>query len=445
MKISDISLLSILLMSLSSCSQPDGDVPAVEPAVNWENAIGELTDSHWGVNDMGKATKTVNERMASFYEQLEPGVIRLHHAGFVNSWVDNDAESWNKDVIRQELAGNAMHAYRYGKTLMITLDDCPDFISSELPLTEAQEDWLAAFFAQLPGIIKESGYDGEVMYEFLNEKEKPYQDDYDSYWRLFNKIAVAMKAADPAVKCGGPAVSWPWKEVYEGFIDHCAQNMDFISFHLYARGPGEYPDEDLFSGKHAYRDQSEAAAAVVNYLAEKNITHLKVYLDEFNVQYVWEPYQPAHHNHVGAAWMACFIKNMALAGVTGLNVWNTEDGAYGLNYVSAPARLYQLSNPYLRGTIVEGYDKNDRAEVLAVLSDNGGRSILFVNRTGESLKIENAARLLGCSKRKMKAFRIDGTTKREDRVYDIVAVTDKSDIVLQPYGLVLVTDIKQGD
>lgn len=437
----NIALFCCLLLSVPADARQNGKSLTVEPVVKWENAIGQLTDSHWGVNDMGKATRNKNERMSVFFARLQPGVIRLHHAGFVKSWTDNETQSWKKDVIRQELAGNALYAYRYGKKLMITLDACPQFISDKLPLTEAQEDRLAAFFAQLPGIIREAGYKGEVMYEFLNEKEKPYKDDYDSYWRMLNKIARAIKAADPAAECGGPAVSWPWQEVYEGFIDNCARNMDFVSFHLYARGPGEYPADDLFSGKHGYREQAQAAAAVVNYLEEKNIDHLDVYLDEFNVQYVWTPYQPAHHNHIGAAWMACFIKNVALTGVTGLNVWNTEDGAYGLNYVSAPARLYQLSNPYLRGTVVEGYDKEDRVEVIPVLSDDGGRSILFVNRTGECLSLENAARLLGCNVRKMKAFRIDGTTRTDDKVYDIGTIEDKSDITLQPYGLVLVTDI----
>ena len=74
----------------------------------------------------------------------------------MESWVDNETGSWKKDVIRHELAGNAQYVYQYGNKLMITLDDCPRFISDRLPLTEAQEDQMAAFFAQLPGIIRET-------------------------------------------------------------------------------------------------------------------------------------------------------------------------------------------------------------------------------------------------------------------------------------------------
>lgn len=433
-------LASLLLLLIILPGKSEKNKSVVDLVVNWENIVGTLTADHWGVNDMGAGFKKVNIRMAEFYEQMQPGIIRMHHSKMVNSWVNNETRSWNTEKIKL-VFDNVKETYSYGKRVMLTLDGCPAFISDKLPLTESQEDELAAFFAQLPVILKDMGYRVD-LYEFLNEKEKPYEDDYSAYWRLLNKIAVAMKAADPTVKCGGPAVSWPWEEIYKGFIDHCSQNMDFVSFHLYARGPGNYDNDDLFTGAHEYRTQSEAARAVVEYLKEKGIGHMEVFLDEFNVQYVWKPYQPAHHNHVGAAWMACFIKNVALAGVTGLNVWNTEDNAYGLNYTSAPARLYQWSCPYLRGSIVESHDVSDQVEMLPVLSERG-KSILFVNRTGETLRLKNVAKLLGRHNRQVSAYRLDGTTKVEERVYDQVEISrHKSDISLQPYGLVLVTNVK---
>lgn len=441
MKCTKYGLVSfLLLLAVALPMKSEKNDSTIELVVNWENTIGILTADHWGVNDMGAGFKKVNTRMEEFYRQMQPGIIRIHHNKMVNSWVNNDTRSWNTEKIKSAF-DNAKETYSHGKRIMLTLDGCPTFISDKLPLAESQEDELAAFFAQLPVIIKDMGYRVD-LYEFLNEKERPYKEDYQAYWRLLNKIAIAMKTADPTVKCGGPAVSWPWKEVYKGFIEHCGKNMDFISFHLYARGPGDFADDDLFTGVHGYRMQSDAAGAVVQYLKEKGIEHMEVFLDEFNVQYVWKPYQPAHHNHVGAAWMACFIKNVALAGVTGLNVWNTEDNAYGLNYTSAAARLYQWSCPYLRGNIVESHDFSDRVEMLPIQSERG-KTILFVNRTGETLHLKDMAKLLGCRNRQMKVYRMDGTTKGGERAYEQVEINrNKGNILLLPYGLVLVTNVK---
>jgi hypothetical protein len=380
--------------------------------------------------------------MADFYDRLQPGVIRLHHYGLVTDWVDNGNKRWNKERIKTYL-DNAKDTYKHGSRVIITLDAPPDFISTVLPLTEAQEDETAAFFAQLPGIIKELGYTYN-MYEFFNEKENAYASDRTAYWRVLNKIAVAIKAADPTAKCGGPAESWP--TLYGSFIDNCSQNMDFVSFHLYARGPGNFADDDLFTGAHQYRSQVGAAGNVARYLKSKGITHMESFLDEFNVQYVWEPYQPAHHNHIGASWMACFIKNVALQGVTGLNVWNTQDtGAYGLNYNSAPANLYLMSRQYLRGDVVESSDSLDRVEMIPVISENGERSILFVNRMGQKTTVIDAKTLIGGNEATIKGMRLDHTTSTANRVYITETMTEvPTDIVLNPYGMVLLTNVGAG-
>lgn len=413
----------------------------VSLSINWNNTIGQLTANHWGVNDNGRGASTINTKMSKFYEQIQPGVIRLHYSGLVQSWVDNVNQAWNVIEIQKDL-DNAKDTYKFGNRLMVTLDACPSFISSTLPLTEIQEDQLAVFFAKLPIIVKQLGYSID-LYEFLNEKENAYKDNYPAYWRMLNKIAIAMKTADPTVKCGGPAVSWPTSAIYKGFIDNCKDNMDFVSVHLYARGPStDLPDDDVFTGGHAYRGQAISAGAVAKYLVSNNITHMECFLNEFNVQYVWQPYEPMHHNHLGASWMACFIKNVALQGVTGLNVWNTEDGAYGLNYNSAPANLYLMSTKYLRGDIVESKDSTDKVEIIPVLSASGSKSVLFVNRTGTITTIMDAKQLIGGDISSIKGMRLDGTTLVENKVYTTQTMDSvPTDVVLNPYGMILLTNV----
>lgn len=443
-------VLFAFILIMCSCSRAENvtskleqDLTGLEPIVDWNNVVGKLTDKHWGVNDQMEGMHIVNDRMAEFYEQISPGIIRIHTAGLVELMVNNEEREWNEDIIREKFE-NAKDTYKFGDRIMLCLDDYPDYISKELPLKDSEKKEIIELFGKLPGIIKKLGYRVD-MYEFFNEKESRFLESYDDYWYLLNNIAKEMKKTDPDIMCGGPAVSWPSSEIYKGFIDNCAQNMDFISFHLYARGPGEYPDGSLFSGEQSYVKQADVAGSVIDYLKEKKVTNLEVLMDEFNVQYVWTPYEPTHHNSVGAAWMACLIKNVAIQGITGLNVWNTQDsGAYGLNYTSAPARLYQLSNPYLRGDIVYSIESSNRVEMIPVVNESNGKSILFINKSDSELHLKNVAELLECDEGEIRVCHIDETTKVSDKNYDIIEIEDKkSDIVLHPYGLILVTNVPE--
>lgn len=441
-------VLFAFILIMCSCSRAENIAPILEqdlkvlrPVVNWNIVVGKLTDKHWGVNDQMEGMHIVNNRMAEFYKQISPGVIRIHTSGLVELMVNSEKKEWNEDIIKEKFE-NAKEAYKYGDRIMLCLDDYPNYISKELPLEESEKKEIIELLGKLPGIIKRLGYKVD-MYEFFNEKESRFLGNYDEYWDLLNHIAKEMKKTNPDIMCGGPAVSWPSPEIYKGFIDNCAQNMDFVSFHLYARGPGEYPNSYLFYGEHNYAEQADAAGSVIDYLKEKNITNIEVFMDEFNVQYVWEPYEPAHHNSIGASWMACMVKNVAIQGITGLNVWNTQDsGAYGLNYTSAPARLYQLSNPYLRGNIVYSVESSNRVEMIPVVNKGNRKSILFINKSDSELRLKNVSELLGCDEDKIRVCHIDETTKVGDKNYDIIEIEDnKSDIILHPYGLILVTNI----
>jgi xylan 1,4-beta-xylosidase len=408
-------------------------VNPVHPVVNWSNVLGQLTADHWGVNDNGPGMSSVNTNMQTFFDKVQPGVIRRHNAGFLNSWVDNDSRAWNVEQIKSDL-DNSKDTYKHSR-VMLCLDTSPNFIGA-LPLSESQEDEVAAFFAQLPGIISSLGYHPE-MYEFFNEKEGAYS-DRTAYWRVLNKIAIALKTADPTIKVGGPAESWP--TIYGSFIDNCGANMDFVSFHLYNNGPGGVTDAALMN-KNTILGRANAAKAVVTYLKSKGLNHIETFLDEYNVQYVYTPYEPRHHNHVGAAWMACFIKNVALGGVTGLNVWNTQDGAYGLNYNSAPANLFLMSRKYLRGGIAESSEVENKIEMLPIISANGEKSILFVNLTGEKVTVVDAKDLIGGDLSAIRGLRLDNTTG-EGSVYTTETIGNVPvDVVLNPYGMVLLTNV----
>jgi hypothetical protein len=435
-------------------SQNNDTAPSnvIEPSVQWNRVIGRLTADHWGLNSQsGEGFTSPNEEKADFYRQVKPGVLRIM-TNITGNWVKD--RSWDTLKIKTEL-DNARHLHRYAERIMLCLYSAPPFINSEqLPLANGmQEDSLATFFAQLPSVIKAAGHHID-LYEFFNEKDGKYGRFYDNsgkkedspnnlsvYWRLLNKIAIALKAADPSIKVGGPATAWPWEEVYKGFIDECGNNMDFVSFHLYLTGkPGSIDNAALFEDLPA---KVSAAGAVAACAESKGKKQLEIYLDEWQVSYEWKTYEPLHDNHVGASWMACYIKGCALKGITGMNVWD-----YGFHPQAATFLLYSRFSPYLRGNMAQSSGTGNRIEILPVISADGRKSILFVNKTGEKITVINGKGLLGDNSPHIKGFRLDGATLQNPAeantrnvVYSIEDIAKiPSDIVLNPYGMVLLTD-----
>jgi xylan 1,4-beta-xylosidase len=430
----------------------------VSPVVNWNQVAGKLTADHWGLNNQNAQGFTApNQELANYYSQVQPGVIRIMK-NVTAGWVKDN--SWDREKIRIEL-DNAQHNYvnHYAKRIMLCLYAPPPFINSgKLPLVnEAQEDSLAAFFAQLPLIIKSAGYH-IGLYEFFNEKEPAYgalggnsgklegtNANLPAYWRTLNKIAKAMKAADPTIKVGGPATAFPYENVYKGFIDNCADNMDFFSFHDYLTGnPGTTADKDLFNDFYAAHTLS--IANVTAYARSKGKTHLEFYLDEWQVSYNWKKYEPLHDNHAGASWMACFIKYCALKGITGMNVWD-----YGFHPNAATFLLYSRFSPCLRGNIVQSSNTGDKIELIPVISESGEKSILLINKTEEKVRVANTGKLLDSKASTIKGFRLDESTLQNPdeantskAVYSIESITNVPEgIELNPYGMVLLTDISE--
>jgi hypothetical protein len=208
--------------------------------------------------------------------------------------------------------------------------------------------------------------------------------------------------------------------------------------------PGTTADKDMFND--FYASNMRPIAALTAYAKSRGKNHLEFYLNEWQVSYNWQKYEPLHDNHVGASWMACFIKYCALNGITNMNVWD-----FGFHPNAASFLLYSRFSPYLRGNIMQSSGTGGKIELIPVISDEGKRSILFINRTGETRTVAGARKLIGGKASTVKAFRLDGTTLQNPEatntsnvIYSIDSIAGvPSDIILNPYGMILLTnDIK---
>jgi hypothetical protein len=91
-------------------------------------------------------------------------------------------------------------------------------------------------------------------------------------------------------------------------------------------------------------------------------------------------------------------------------------------------------------------------EILPVISPDGTRNLLLINKTGEKRTLANAKALMGGKASTVKAFCLDETTLQNPEasntsnvIYSVDKITFDvpSDMELNPYGMVLLTnDIK---
>jgi len=87
-----------------------------------------------------------------------------------------------------------------------------------------------------------NGFPGAVQYwEFWNEEDLPFfwTDSPETFYRLYEKTARALKVVDPTIRVGGgaKALAYDGGPYREGLLDYCAVHkvpLDFYSWHHYA-------------------------------------------------------------------------------------------------------------------------------------------------------------------------------------------------------------------
>lgn len=412
--------------------------------VDWTATKAQLTSMHWGVNNYAAANQTTYDKFhVDYLNTIQPGLIRMHQAGLVNNWTDASTRDWDRAKI-QTIMANVTPGHLNSKVLLC-LDEWPSWLQNGGVLATEKEQELIDLFVKLPGIMTELGYRIDY-YEFLNERDNTYQNagKIDALWELIYRIAVAMKQQYPDIKVGGPALTWPNSAWYKPFIDKCSSTIDFISWHNYASGDPSTTNKELFTGSLELIGTSYPSG-VISYLKSKGLEgKIETFLDEYNVQWTWTPYEPRHHNHVGAAWMALLIKRLAIQGVSGATVWNSKDGSYGLlpgDYYSAPAQMFMWGAKYLRGDMKTVSGDETVMELIPVESESGVKSLLVVNKSDEVATLLDLYAIMGVSGNEgLKAIVLDASTQISEKEYTTKMLDAvPNDLVVEPFGSVLIT------
>ncbi len=378
--------------------QPDPKAPAktVRASVDWSQTVGNMAPDMWGVNDQASFADS-SAKYQTLFSALGAPLVRLHQGDFVAKLTDPAKRDWDEAKVKAMFA-QARKLYGNAR-VMVCINALPAWIADGRPetMTPADEDAFAAFCARLVSLAKADKFQ-VAAWEVPNEWDGAFEraNRLPALWRTWNKCALAMRAADPAAKIGGPALTWAKPEWVNGFLDACP-SADFLTWHNYATGDLYETNETVFA--NAGSNVGALARGAMQMVAAHKRA-IPGYLTEVNVKYTWDPFERRHQNSVGAVFLALAAREVAMSGARGMTLWAQRGHAYGSlideNDATHPAYdLYQLGARNLVGALA-GTKTDDAAalQLLAVKRADGSRAVLLINQTGGTISIPGAGKWL---------------------------------------------------
>jgi xylan 1,4-beta-xylosidase len=371
-----------------------------EVVVDWSRPVAKITAKHWSMDDYEviNPETAADQEVHKAIQEMKPGIIRIHNAGLNKAWTNETTRSWDIKKIKQCFANMKPG---YGETpLLLNLTGWPEWMAAQgepLPLPQL-EDELANLMGDLARILRDEVKQPIAYWELLNELDNIYEKagKLPDLWRLWNKCAAAVRKADPRAKVGGPALTWAKPEWVKGFMDACGPNADFFTYHMYASpDPKRYTDKELLS-----QNYNHFAREVLSY--KERFPKMEFFLTEFNIQWVWTPFEIRHGNHIGAAWQAQYVKNIALMGIDAAFVWHLKGNAYGLmdggNVMRATGNLYKWTPQYLTGDLYAGSSQTNGLLEVIPIKTNGGKTLLLINKTEKQVSLPDGELFFGNGK-----------------------------------------------
>jgi xylan 1,4-beta-xylosidase len=137
--------------------------------------------------------------------------------------------------------------------------------------------------------------------------------DEKEYHKLYEVSAKAVKACDPRIRVGGPAICGVDDERWlREFLKHCEVNklpLDFVTRHAYAT---EMPEH---SGHYAYQKLRTPEVFLEELRVSREIIDsfpaykgMEMHITEFNTSYT--PLNPIHDTNLNAAYVARLLSEM---------------------------------------------------------------------------------------------------------------------------------------
>ena len=169
----------------------------------------------------------------------------------------------------------------------------------------------------------------------------------------------------------------------ERFARVAGPRLDFFSFHAYASGSRDDPDDVIFNNAAGFGGSLDAFRKALTAAVPGRT--IPLFLDEYNVSYTWETRDPRMTDIKGAVFDALAMTSAVTHGAAGTAAWNECDGIYGKmddHYHLRPsATLFHLLNASMLGPVMSTVSADPQSVVAYAVKMARGRSLLLINRT----------------------------------------------------------------
>ncbi|HAJ60316.1 MAG TPA: alpha-L-arabinofuranosidase [Cyanobacteria bacterium UBA8543] len=407
--------------------------------VDWATTVAQTTPFTFGSNDyeITRPEAAADQVYQSRLAKLGIGLIRIHYAGLSDRWADQATKTWDEAKIKAGYDAS----YPQKPTIIQNIPGWPKWMArnQEGLLDPKEYDRYASFCAALVEILNRRQQRKIVYWEPLNEQDVAYQKagKLDELWKIYNKTATAMKAKDPQIKVGGPALTWDEPRRLAAFLEACRANVDFITWHRYGSGDASESTDKLMSYTPKYADQvREFRKVAKQYIPDRNVPLL---LGEYNINYNWQSGEKRQHTHVGAVWFASVLKHLADAGIDMATSWHLKDGVFGLidpeNNLRPAATVFAWGLKYLTGQVMRTETDHPFVEAMAVSQANGERSLLLINKSAGSAKLTLQLMAEASKPENLPLFSLDANGVTSATL--ATATLEQEPLLLKPYSLVL--------
>jgi xylan 1,4-beta-xylosidase len=133
--------------------------------------------------------------------------------------------------------------------------------------------------------------------------------DQAAYFRLYAETVTAIKAIDPAIQVGGPAICGGMDHWIDAFLGYVAEHnlpLDFFTRHLYSgRSPSKVTPELFYQALNPPRVPLDELREVKERVARMGFGHLPIHITEFNTSY--NPLCPVHDTPYNAAHLGLLL------------------------------------------------------------------------------------------------------------------------------------------
>ncbi len=180
------------------------------------------------------------------------------------------------------------------------------------------DKWADLVKATINHWIKRYGREEVVTWPFevWNEPNLPgfwKNADMEEYFKLYDVTSKAVKACDPGIRVGGPAICGVDDERWlDSFMNYCSKNktpLDFVTRHAYAtempEHQGHYAYQKLRTPK-VFMDELRQSRKIIDQYPE--FAGMEMHITEFNTSYT--PLNPIHDTNLNAAYVARLLSEM---------------------------------------------------------------------------------------------------------------------------------------